>query len=97
MGRALTGNMPEDPDKEDFNVFTAGLSTFVRRKQQVPPHLSQQNSLVQRNNRLAPGTKILRPEIQIPDWRGGRGVGGGWDCVSNGDCTFLSNGAERGW
>ncbi|RWQ96799.1 phosphoglycerate mutase family protein [Paecilomyces variotii] len=90
MGRALTGNMPEDPNEEDFNVFTSCLSTFVRR-QQSPSDISQQNE------RLAPGTKITRPEVKVPDWRGGRGVGGGWDCVSNGDCSFLSNGAERGW
>ena len=31
-GRALTGNMPEDLNEEDFKPFTAGLSTFVRRK-----------------------------------------------------------------
>jgi transcription factor C subunit 7 len=30
MGRALTGQMPEFSEK-DFFVFTAGLSTFVRR------------------------------------------------------------------
>ncbi|GAD95738.1 phosphoglycerate mutase family protein [Paecilomyces variotii No. 5] len=97
MGRALTGNMPEDPNEEDFNVFTAGLSTFVRRKQQSPPRSSQQDSSIQQKDRLAPGTKLSRSEIKIPDWREGRGVGGGWDCVSNGDCTFLSDGAERGW
>ncbi|OGE52550.1 hypothetical protein PENARI_c010G06705 [Penicillium arizonense] len=31
MGRALTGRMPDDSSEEDFNVFTAGLSTFKRR------------------------------------------------------------------
>lgn len=96
MGRALTGNMPEDPNEEDFNVFTSCLSTFVRR-QQSPSDISQQDSSMQQNERLAPGTKITRPEVKVPDWRGGQGVGGGWDCVSNGDCSFLSNGAERGW
>jgi transcription factor C subunit 7 len=30
-GRVLTGNMPEDPDEDDFQCFTAGLSKFVRR------------------------------------------------------------------
>jgi transcription factor C subunit 7 len=33
----------------------------------------------------------------IPDWQHGNGVGGGWDCVLNGDCSFLSGGEERGW
>ncbi|RAO72861.1 uncharacterized protein BHQ10_008873 [Talaromyces amestolkiae] len=32
MGRALTGCMPTEFGEKDFNVFTAGLSTFIRRK-----------------------------------------------------------------
>ncbi|KAH7061943.1 phosphoglycerate mutase family protein [Paraphoma chrysanthemicola] len=31
-GRVLTGQMPDDPDEDDFQCFTAGLSKFVRRK-----------------------------------------------------------------
>ncbi|EME85706.1 uncharacterized protein MYCFIDRAFT_59682 [Pseudocercospora fijiensis CIRAD86] len=27
----------------------------------------------------------------------GKGVGGGWDCEVNGDCSFLEGGEERGW
>ena len=34
-GRALTGDMPDDYDEEDFQCFTCGLSQFVRR--QLPP------------------------------------------------------------
>jgi transcription factor C subunit 7 len=30
-GRVLTGQMPENPDEDDFQCFTAGLSKFVRR------------------------------------------------------------------
>lgn len=30
------------------------------------------------------------------DWRG-NGVGGGWVCEVNSDCSFLSGGEERGW
>lgn len=30
-------------------------------------------------------------------WRGGRGVGGGWNCELNSDCSHLSQGEERGW
>jgi transcription factor C subunit 7 len=30
-GRVLTGEMPDDPDTDDFQCFTAGLSKFVRR------------------------------------------------------------------
>lgn len=31
------------------------------------------------------------------DWIGGKGIQGGWDCIKNGDCSFLKGGAERGW
>jgi transcription factor C subunit 7 len=90
MGRALTGLMPEDSSVEDFNVFTAGLSTFQRRSTVKPPAQGSAQSI------LAEGTKLFRAE-SVPEWEGGRGVGGGWDCVANGDCSFLSGGAERGW
>ncbi|KAH1575518.1 hypothetical protein KXX17_008327 [Aspergillus fumigatus] len=90
MGRALTGAMPDDSSTEDFFVFTAGLSTFRRRGNKV-------GTAGVGVEALAPGTKILRAETKVPDWRGGKGVGGGWDCVKNGDCGFLSSGAERGW
>ncbi|KAJ6121000.1 Histidine phosphatase superfamily clade-1, partial [Penicillium sp. IBT 18751x] len=90
MGRALTGLMPEDTSIEDFHVFTAGLSTFQRRGTVKSPSQGSAQSL------LAKGTKLFRAK-SVPEWEGGRGVGGGWDCVSNGDCSFLSGGAERGW
>ena len=91
IGRALTGHMPDDPNVEDFNVFTAGLSRFVRRQPGDPSGTSSSSAA------LAPGTKILRTGTAAPDWRSGKGVAGGWDCVVNGDCSFLSAGAERGW
>lgn len=101
MGRALTGNMPDDSGTEDFNVFTAGLSTFVRRTGGVDRTGSGSRgegvSLSGGRELLAPGTRFVRSDVTVPDWQGGRGVGGGWDCVSNGDCSFLSGGAERGW
>lgn len=90
MGRALTGNMPEDSSVEDFFVYTAGLSTFRRRRGSQGRDDSRGRYL------LAEGTTLVRAR-GVPDWEGGRGVGGGWDCVSNGDCGFLSGGAERGW
>ncbi|PWY88793.1 phosphoglycerate mutase family protein [Aspergillus sclerotioniger CBS 115572] len=101
MGRVLTGNMPEDEGEEDFKVYTAGVSTFVRRG-----GLRGGDGEGERKGRdvegvLAPGTEVLMNKdggsVKVPDWREGRGVGGGWDCVRNGDCGFLSNGAERGW
>jgi transcription factor C subunit 7 len=30
LGRVLTGNMPQDPDEDDFQCYTAGLSKFTR-------------------------------------------------------------------
>lgn len=92
--------MPEDVNAEDFNVFTAGLSTFVRRrkKKQPSPDTGSATSEEERNhNLLAPGTKLNPPDLPVPDWTEGKGLGGGWYCVANGDCSFLSGGAERGW
>lgn len=84
VGRALTGRMPEDIAEEDFRPFTCGVSTFVRReKVSVDEGVEQWDG---------PETKI--PEVE---WRGGNGVGGGWDMTVSGDCSFLSGGEERGW
>jgi transcription factor C subunit 7 len=101
MGRVLTGAMPEDVNKEDFNVFTAGLSTFVRRRKPSSASTSTSTFTAEDDGRryhlLAPGTKLIPSHLAVPDWTAGKGVGGGWDCVANGDCSFLSGGAERGW
>ena len=35
--------------------------------------------------------------LAIPDWGNGEGVAGGWNCVSNGDCSHLAGGGERAW
>jgi transcription factor C subunit 7 len=83
LGRALTGRMPADVEEEDFRPFTCGLSRFVRRS--VPE---------------AKQVEMWKgPESAIPEtgWRDGSGVGGGWDLVESGDCSFLSGGEERGW
>ncbi|KAL2871870.1 phosphoglycerate mutase family protein [Aspergillus lucknowensis] len=92
IGRVLTGHMPADSSEEDFFVFTAGLSTFRRRGPAT-------GSAVKRKDEgLAPGTRITDPrKTVVPDWEGGKGVQGGWSCVVNGDCSFLTGGAERGW
>lgn len=91
IGRVLTGNMPADSSEEDFHVYTAGLSTF-RRRGSGPAASKPGKGL------LADGTMIANPDVTVvPEWEGGKGVGGGWDCVMNGDCSFLSGGAERGW
>ncbi|PYH96740.1 hypothetical protein BO71DRAFT_374821 [Aspergillus ellipticus CBS 707.79] len=100
MGRVLTGNMPEDSGEEDFGVFTAGVSTFVRRNGDKGGDVEGgDGGGGNRAGALAPGTKGMRGDVdlKVPEWKGGRGVGGGWECVRNGDCGFLSGGAERGW
>ncbi|KAJ5312130.1 hypothetical protein PENANT_c011G11040 [Penicillium antarcticum] len=96
MGRALTGRMPDDSSEEDFNVFTAGLSTFKRRGNMTPA-VEGSSYGPEGESALAEGTRFVRASGDIPDWKNGNGVAGGWDCVSNGDCSFLSTGAERGW
>ncbi|KAJ5259426.1 Histidine phosphatase superfamily clade-1 [Penicillium angulare] len=87
MGRVLTGKMPDDSSEEDFFVFTASMSTFRRR--------GTKKDIVESGGVLAEETKLLRAE-GVPMWIGD-GVGGGWDCLKNGDSSFLSGGAERGW
>lgn len=88
IGRVLVGRMPEDDTAEDFNCFTASFSKFVRRKDGVKSSFAK-----------VKGTWDPEAAEKIPDvgWRGGAGVGGGWECEVNGDCSFLDNGPERGW
>ncbi|KZF24138.1 phosphoglycerate mutase-like protein [Xylona heveae TC161] len=87
IARALTGQMPEDISAQDFRPFTCSMSKFVRRRRPSQPLASP----------VARKTQIGDDGIPSVDWRGGKGVGGGWDCVVNGDCSFLENGEERGW
>jgi transcription factor C subunit 7 len=93
IGRVLTGNMPEDETVEDFKCFTASLSKFVRR--------STNDSGGGDGEAFAAVRGTWNPDKaeDVPDvkWRGGVGVGGGWECEVNGDCSFLSGGEERGW
>lgn len=98
MGRALTGDMPADSSVEDFKVYTAGVSTFRRRRTGEGNREGEGDG--GEGGGLAPGTEVVRGDdggVKVPDWKGGKGVAGGWECVSNGDCAFLSGGAERGW
>lgn len=84
IGRVLTGRMPENIAEEDFRPFTCGVSTFVRRS---------------RADAEVNVSEWAGPETEIPTivWKDGNGVGGGWDITVNGDCSFLSEGEERGW
>lgn len=43
------------------------------------------------------GTTTTTSSTHEEEWKGGKGVAGGWDCEVNGDCSFLSEGEERGW
>ncbi|KAJ0425445.1 histidine phosphatase superfamily [Aspergillus carlsbadensis] len=81
MGRALTGQMPGDFSEKDFFVYTAGLSTFVRREKALE----------------SVSVSAFEGIGEVPDWKGGKGVGGGWICVKNGDTSFLTEGAASGW
>ncbi|EFQ28445.1 phosphoglycerate mutase [Colletotrichum graminicola M1.001] len=81
LGRVLTGVMPDNVDVEDFRAFTCGLSVYRRRSHSSSAQTS--------------GTQ--GPDSDTSSWRNGRGVGGGWVCELNSDCSFLSGGEERGW
>ena len=89
IGRVLTGRMPEEVGEEDFQCFTCGVSKFVRREASSQRKDSKTESAQWSSD---------RPD-EVPDvqWRGGRGVAGGWNCELNSDCSFLTNGEERGW
>ncbi|KAL8675579.1 MAG: hypothetical protein Q9168_000091 [Polycauliona sp. 1 TL-2023] len=84
IGRTLTGDMPDDPNVDDFIAPTAGITKFVRK----------QGSTVDVSK--ASGGKTV-DITQSVDWRDGKGVKGGWTCVLNGDCSHLVGGAERSW
>lgn len=93
IGRALTGRVPDDLAEDDFQTYTCGLSKFVRRR------LRRITEGVSSDGPAEAPVKEWRPGNRIPqlDWKQGNGVGGGWDCVQNSDCSFLKDGAERGW
>ncbi|KAL0259723.1 C6 zinc cluster transcription factor-like protein [Diplodia seriata] len=93
IGRALTGRMPPDDGEEDFKCFTCALSRFDRR-----PGAAAAADAPPADDDEAGEWSSERPhDIPRVNWREGRGVGGGWSCVLNGDCSFLTNGEERGW
>jgi transcription factor C subunit 7 len=106
LGRVLTGNMPESIDTEDFKAFTCGLSVYRRRDDGLLVGANGQGAAIRATadsrDGVADGTNAsdahnAGPNIQCAEWRGGRGIFGGWDCLLNSDCSFLSSGEERGW
>jgi transcription factor C subunit 7 len=82
LSRALTGRFPDDISAQDFYPWTASLSTFKRR------------TSVEITAQLDSQAGDALPDL---NWRNGNGVGGVWECVINGDCSFLSGGEDRGW
>ncbi|KAL9043234.1 MAG: hypothetical protein Q9180_000016 [Flavoplaca navasiana] len=84
IGRALTGNMPDDPNVDDFTAPTAGITKFIRK--QNPER-----------DAVKPSSHEVAKGIGSVGWRNGKGVAGGWTCVLNGNCDHLKGGAERSW
>jgi transcription factor C subunit 7 len=84
MGRILTGKMPNDPATDDFQCYTASLSVYKRRQNVREPTVV--------------GTWDMTQPREVPkvQWRD-IGVSGGWECLVNSDCSYLSGGEERGW
>lgn len=98
VGRALTGALPADVEAEDFGTFTCGLSVFRRRRRaggRAGGRGAEQQE--QQEQHHVPAWDDQFQTLAGQAWTGGRGVGGGWDCVVNCDCSFLSAGEERGW
>ena len=81
IGRALVGD-----HNYDIKTGTCSLSVYKRRSVASVPG----------GKEVAP---LLNEDGSIPviDWRDGKGVGGGWQVVANGECGFLSGGEERNW
>lgn len=84
MGRALTGNMPDDISEKDFCTNCAGVTKFERR-----PGWEQRRP----TSGISWEDGDETPDIK---WRG-FGVGGGWDCTQNSDASHLSGGGDRDW
>src|SRR5690606_5192964 len=80
IGRALVG----DVDVE-VRAGTASLSEYVRRP-------GAEKLVHKPVERVAPGGDENGRYVPNVGWRGGVGVGGGWDMVRNGDCSFLEGG-----
>lgn len=111
LGRVLTGNMPENIETEDFRAFTCGLSVFRRRiaatgnatgeaaAMPSPGTLGSVQAPAPQTTASpdASGRFLGDPDSAVAGWKNGKGVGDGWLCEVNSDCSFLSGGEERGW
>lgn len=75
----------------DVKTGTCSLSTYHRKSPSGCGEYSYD---------LPPTDKtwnMNEEQVPILPWRNGNGVAGGWECVVNGDCSFLSEGEERNW
>lgn len=101
LGRVLTGRMPERVDEEDFAAYTCGLSVYRRRRRGRGGEPAVSSSTGGAENALPaaeePGMASDAARPEVPQWKGGRGVRGGWTCEADSDTSFLSGGPERGW
>ena len=98
IGRVLTGYMPSDVAESDFRPFTASLSVFVRRRRRRRREQGLDGGGGEaRDVNDVDGKDVIAGQGRLVEWRDGKGIGGGWDCIRNGDCSFLEGGEERGW
>jgi hypothetical protein len=71
------------------------LSTYKRRSFNSPePQAAASGTEIKPVQAVSVAKGQNRGSLE--SWRG-RGVAGGWDCVLDSDCSFLSQGPERGW
>jgi transcription factor C subunit 7 len=102
LGRVLTGNVPLEPDVQDFNAFTCGLSVFRRQAKGTSDHLDAPTPSVSPSQKAGMSTpSYILAAAPLPVNRNiSANISaaiGGWTCEVNGDCSFLSSGAERNW
>ena len=82
IGRALTGSIPDDLNTVDFHTYTCSVSKFARKGQSTETNFP----------------KVIAGQSRpVMDWKGGKGVGGGWTCEVNAKVDHLSHGGERDW
>ena len=103
----------EEWQTPDFSTYTCCLSTFRRNRlpletssRSEPSYATASGAgpheVVDTGKRLAEENRAEHPKLtnsaaKAPLWWAGRGVAGGWTCERNGETSFLSNGAQRGW
>ncbi|KAK4106582.1 phosphoglycerate mutase-like protein [Parathielavia hyrcaniae] len=95
LGRVLTGHRPTAVETPDFKCFTCGLSLY-RRRQSSEVEAGGNNSRA-KQTAAEHDANVQGQDSLASEFRGDRGLPGGWDCELNSDCAHLSLGEERGW